>query len=367
VGRIASDRIAPWTATLNRCEIDRRDERRGLVHELVRLGHRDDLPPEGDDVEEDGEVLHVLNYDNTELLKIKPGETVMSRGRMYPDEFRIGGFSIGDFSGTGKMEIVVLMNHLHSPSIVSRYDAGGNRLGTYRHFGQLTLMGTKPIANGARRELVLYGGSDREEGDYAAVILGLDPSLITGDGESSFSGGFGLANHLDRLVEQLAFGKVFENEALQFTGAGSQDNTVRLPVVRQDGWIIGKLLAEPIEVKERQFQLRFDLRHTRQQMARKHRPRDQVGLVGGVVTVVRDEVEEVILFELEEVGRKFPLFAVLVGHRQFVSFIFSLLESPDFRLLRLALFPPGAGQPGIKDDVFIGVERVERGDTGWQA
>ena len=180
------------------------------------------LPLSGGDVEEDGEVLHVLNYDNTELLKIKPGETVMSRGRMYPDEFRIGGFSIGDFSGTGKMEIVVLMNHLHSPSIVSRYDAGGNRLGTYRHFGQLTLMGTKPIANGARRELVLYGGSDREEGDYAAVILGLDPALITGDGESSFSGGFGLphsaAERYYALVPPTEVAKAFRSH-VQFSGA----------------------------------------------------------------------------------------------------------------------------------------------------
>ena len=180
------------------------------------------LPLPGGDVEEDGEVLHVLNSDNTEILRIKPGETVMCRGRTYPDEFRVGGFSIGDFSGTGKMEIVVLMNHLHSPSSVSRYDARGNRLGTYRHFGQLTLMGTKPIADGARREFVLYGGSDRAEGNYAAVILGLDPSLITGDGESSFSGGFGLPHSAAELYYALVppteVAKAFGSH-VQFSGA----------------------------------------------------------------------------------------------------------------------------------------------------
>ena len=152
---------------------------------------------------EEGDVLHVLNDDNTEFRKIRPGEAVMCRGRVYPDEFRIGGFSIGDFSGTGKMEIVVLANHLHSPSIVTRYDAGGNRLGTYRHFGQLSLMGTKPIADGARKELVLYGGSDRDEGNYSAVILGIDPSRITGDGESSYSGGFGLPHSAAELYYAL--------------------------------------------------------------------------------------------------------------------------------------------------------------------
>jgi hypothetical protein len=141
---------------------------------------------------EDGEVLHVLDNEQREIGKIRPGQTITCRGRVYPDEFHVGGFSVGDFSGTGRMEIIVLMNHLHSPSIVSRYDAAGNRLGTYRHFGQLSLMGTKPVADGPAREFVLYGASDTEEGRYAAVIVGLDPSRLTGDGESSYSGGFGL-------------------------------------------------------------------------------------------------------------------------------------------------------------------------------
>jgi hypothetical protein len=141
---------------------------------------------------EDGNVLHVLNYRKTDVLKIRPGEAVVCRDRIYPDEFRIGGFSVGDFSGSGHMEILVLSNDLHSPSIVSRYDALGKRLGTFRHFGQLRLMGAKPLADGARKEFVLFGGSDSEEGSFTAILLGLDPSLIVGDGESSFSGGFGL-------------------------------------------------------------------------------------------------------------------------------------------------------------------------------
>ncbi len=141
---------------------------------------------------ENGNVLHILNYRKADILKIKPGEAVVCRDRIYPDEFQIGGFSVGDFSGSGHLEILVLSNDLHSPSIVSRYDAGGKRLGTFRHFGQLRLMGVKPLTDGARKEFVLFGGSDREEGNFTAIILGLDPSLIVGDGESSFSGGFGL-------------------------------------------------------------------------------------------------------------------------------------------------------------------------------
>ena len=139
-----------------------------------------------------GDMLHVLNYKKVELWKIKPGESVACRGRTYPDEFRVEAFSVGDFSGTGHKEIMVVSNDLHSPSIVSRYDASGKRLGTFRHFGQLRLMGTKPLTHGAGKEFVLFGGSDAEEGNFTAILLGLDPSRITGDGESSFSGGFGL-------------------------------------------------------------------------------------------------------------------------------------------------------------------------------
>jgi hypothetical protein len=139
-----------------------------------------------------GDVLHVLNNENKEILTIKPAEAVMCRGRVYPGEFRISGFSVGDFSGTGHNEILILTNHLHSPSVVSRYDARGKRLGTYRHFGQILMMGTSPIRSGGKDEFILYGASDSDEGNLMQVVIGLDPSRIAGDGESSFSGGFGL-------------------------------------------------------------------------------------------------------------------------------------------------------------------------------
>ena len=150
------------------------------------------LLPLGGGEAEAGRVLHILRGDRTEIGRIGAGEPLMWRGRIYPDEFRISGFRIGDFSGTGAQEIVVVANDLQSPSIVSRYDAHGNRLGTYRHFGQLMLMGGEPLRDGGTKEFVLYGASDRDEGIYTAIILALDPSQLTGDGESSYSGGFGL-------------------------------------------------------------------------------------------------------------------------------------------------------------------------------
>lgn len=150
------------------------------------------LLPLGAGETEAGNALHILSGDRTEIRRITAGEPLMWRGRIYPDEFRISGFRIGNYSGSGSQEIMVVANDLQSPSIVSRYDAHGNRLGTYRHFGQLVLMGGEPLRDRGAREFVLYGASDRDEGTYTAIILALDPSRLTGDGESSYSGGFGL-------------------------------------------------------------------------------------------------------------------------------------------------------------------------------
>jgi len=139
-----------------------------------------------------GEVLHVLDGRMNEIMTIRPGEAVSCRGRIYPSEFRVSAFSVGDFSGSGRSEIFILTHHLHSPSVLSRYDAAGKRLGTYRHFGQIRMMGTAPIAGAGGNEFVLFGMSDSDEGRNMQVVIGLDPSRINGDGESSFSGGFGL-------------------------------------------------------------------------------------------------------------------------------------------------------------------------------
>jgi hypothetical protein len=191
--------------------------------------------PLGQGDEEFGQVLHILNSDNTELRQIKPGKTVEWKGRQYPDEFRIGGFCIGDFSGAGKPEIVILCNHLHSPTLIARFDALGNRLGTYRHFGQLSLMGTRPIADGTKKELILYGGSDREEGDYTAVIIGLDPSRIAGDEESSNSGGFGLPVS----KAELHYAKVPPSEVAKAYGLHVQFNGAKaVPLMQGEGFRI---------------------------------------------------------------------------------------------------------------------------------
>ncbi len=139
-----------------------------------------------------GDVLHVLDNQEKEVLTIRPEEAVRCRGRIYPGEFSISAFSIGDFSGSGRNEIMILTNHLHSPSVVSLYDARGNRLGRYRHFGQIRMMGTTPLDGGQGKEFVLFGMSDSDEGINTQVVIGLDPSRLTGDGESSYSGGFGL-------------------------------------------------------------------------------------------------------------------------------------------------------------------------------
>jgi hypothetical protein len=137
-------------------------------------------------------IIHILDYEKNEVARIKPGRTISYHGRIYPDEFHTMGFSIGDFSGSGRKEIFVVSNHVHSPSVVSRYDADGKLMGTLWHFGSLHLIGNAPLKDGARDLFVLYGASDIDEGNYTLVIMGVDPSRLTGNCESSYSGGFGL-------------------------------------------------------------------------------------------------------------------------------------------------------------------------------
>jgi len=136
--------------------------------------------------------IHVFGADRKERFTIRVGEAVRYRERIYPDEFCINEFSVVKPPSSAGEEIVVAANDLHSPSIVYRYDGHGRKLGTYRHFGQIKMM-TPPVTTPDGRSLiVLTGVTDRDESQAAAVIVGLDPSLINGDAESSFSGGFSL-------------------------------------------------------------------------------------------------------------------------------------------------------------------------------
>ncbi|HUI11378.1 MAG TPA: hypothetical protein VL221_13690 [Bacteroidota bacterium] len=137
-------------------------------------------------------VIHVFGADRAERFAIRVGEAVKYRERIYPDEFCVSGFTVLKPQGSRTDEIVVAASHLHSPFIVYRYDAHGNKLGSYRHFGQLKMM-TPPLVTADGRSLVILTGvTDRDDDRPAAVIIGLDPSRIAGDAESSFSGGFNL-------------------------------------------------------------------------------------------------------------------------------------------------------------------------------
>ena len=136
--------------------------------------------------------IHVFGADRQEKFSIRVGEAVRYRERVYPDEFCIDEFCLVKSPSSAGDEIVVAANDLHSPSIVCRYDARGRKLGSYRHFGQIKMMTPHVSAGDGRHLIVLTGVTDRDESQPAAVIVGLDPSLIDGDAESSFSGGFDL-------------------------------------------------------------------------------------------------------------------------------------------------------------------------------
>src|ERR1019366_7084951 len=91
------------------------------------------------------------------------------------------------------------------------------------------------------------------------------------------------------------------------------------------------------------------------------------GLVGRVIALLRKEVQEVLLFQLEEVGSELALLARLFGDSQRVGAIAGLFEFPGFRLLLFSLLRPGAEQARVEDEVLVGVERVERWHAGGKA
>ena len=134
----------------------------------------------------------VFRADRSLFSDIRVGDVLTYKGRLYPSDYHIDGCVIGDFARNGEQEIVVLANHNHSPSIVQRLSPDGRILGEYRHFGHLHYL--TRIETAGRPYLLAFGHNDRDESTHPlAVIVVLDPTRLTGNGEASHTRGFGSA------------------------------------------------------------------------------------------------------------------------------------------------------------------------------
>lgn len=94
----------------------------------------------------------------------------------------------------GKMHLFALSNNSRSPSFIAHFDAHGNIIGRYWHFGQLTTMEFIDVDRDGTKELIAIGMNDVAfPGITDGVSVVLDPEKIIGERESSASRGFGLA------------------------------------------------------------------------------------------------------------------------------------------------------------------------------
>ncbi len=98
-----------------------------------------------------------------------------------------------EFGGNTGNTLFASANNGRSPTVILRYDGSGNLLGSYWHFGHLTVLLFDADLDG-NVELILNGINDTEDEtkrSFACTII-LDPEKIVGNCESSATPGFGL-------------------------------------------------------------------------------------------------------------------------------------------------------------------------------
>jgi hypothetical protein len=140
-------------------------------------------------------IIHIFSSDKKLRKRIEFGGPIEYRGTAYNDSHSSFGLVVGDFVGTGKKEIVVTSTGGRSPCAIQRFDADGDLLGIYWHFGTLDVIHAMDLGHDGKIQIVLSGLHDPVEprGDRYPVIVVLDPSKIEGNTESSASPGFGLS------------------------------------------------------------------------------------------------------------------------------------------------------------------------------
>ncbi len=142
------------------------------------------------------DVLRIFGSDKKILREIRLGEQVHFLGVTYADYFQAkGGLLVDDFSGKGRREIISVAVNIHSPCVISRFDADGKLIGEYWHFGYFGSIYSLDLDGDGKKEIVCCGTNDAN-GDMTkrfGVIVVLEPSMIQGKIESACTSGFGFA------------------------------------------------------------------------------------------------------------------------------------------------------------------------------
>jgi hypothetical protein len=138
-------------------------------------------------------VLQILDADKKVIRRVEIGKPFHFLDTKYGSDFGTLGLVVDNFSGDERKEILVLSIHGRSPSVITRFDAQGNQLGQYWHFGQLLTIYACDLDNDGKKEIIASGindVNDYKEDSYGVIVV-LDPTKIVGDVESVGSPGFG--------------------------------------------------------------------------------------------------------------------------------------------------------------------------------
>ncbi len=153
--------------------------------------------------EETRDILKAFDSKGNLIFRRKLGRSFRALGKEFDINFSSNTVFVDRFVEGNQKEIIVSLNHVHSPDLIIRLDPTGKELGAYWHYGHLAHIISADLDSDGRKELILGGVRDidwrtdrenREDNmeEWRASFAVLDPMKITGEAECSATPVFGL-------------------------------------------------------------------------------------------------------------------------------------------------------------------------------
>jgi hypothetical protein len=139
-------------------------------------------------------VFRVYDYKKNLLFSKRFEEQVHYLNRSYSDSWSTDIVVTVEGETKGRKDIYVAWGNGRSPFVIARYDASGNELGQYWHFGNLLGMFAIDANGDGTKELILTGTNDTLDSlhqEFPSIAV-LDPRRIVGKKKSVCSPGFAL-------------------------------------------------------------------------------------------------------------------------------------------------------------------------------
>jgi hypothetical protein len=167
---------------------------RVIVTDINGDGHHEVITslPVGD-AESTRNPATIFRSDGSIRTTIALDEKVSYAGTEYASIVSVRDLVCDKFSSSASNEIILTSDNRRSPNLISRFSAGGTRLGEYFHFGEVWTVAVD-LPGSDHRHLAVFGQNDTGDPDslsYGVLII-LDPSRLTGPAQAGESPGFGL-------------------------------------------------------------------------------------------------------------------------------------------------------------------------------